>query len=69
MKSRKPKRSSAASRELPYKPADPAMSAGEPPLVIREQDFLDALASPDVQQTLARVREAREAGVFGRPED
>lgn len=67
MKRQKPKQS--PEQGFPYKPADPAMIADEPPLVIREQDFLEALESPDIQQTLVRVHKARESGVFGPSED
>lgn len=68
MKKPKSNQFPAAAGKPRYKPLDPSRTTDEPPLVIREADFLDALESEDVQQALARVRRARDAGAFGQHE-
>jgi hypothetical protein len=60
MSKQKPSGPQAAFRQSSYKPSDSPPEAEQPPLVVREEDFLAALESSDVQRTLARARGARD---------
>jgi hypothetical protein len=64
MSKQRPSDPQAAPRRSPRESSDSSPEAEQPPLVIREEDFLAALESSDVQQTLARARDARDAGAF-----